>query len=581
MVTVTLRAKKITDSGMMSMYFSGTSGITSGRAEEVDRLVPILRNTSLPDGSAHVINPGEKIGIYLPHLNVDVGRAIFGGSGTIKIGNNMMVATGFYQIEIINATTKAVIKNTVATASPVNVNTLTNPSSTVSLDCPPLPIDENLGGIIVALHFLAGGTGQLFIQNTTNVIPTQGEGRAWTQTTGGSTATFTNENPKMDIKGQGAPIGLQDQSLGASSMSYGLRRPYTSGTSGYVWYNYQRFGGITIPQGATINSAIMTLRTSGSGTYMDAYIKAVDDKSFSLPNPRQSYAAAANGQPPGTPNVGTRIKSQLIERTGTVGGIKGQNAVPWLKKTATPTQDSSKLVQFGTGAGTQRRRGDAEENFDVKDLVQNLVNKFNYSDDSMFFNIGLRKGTPTGYSQGGSVFTGRGIYQRIDSIFNKQTIFSPNQNRHVNSGGTYTAPGTTATSQGVSTFVPKLVIDFTAVSPSTDFPFTADSLLFLGAYLRSCYEVDARLIVSGPAHEGFEVAEAILAYLNANGDSTGFVLLASVINPTTGRVYTNHAIKSSIGYLQSTNQITGNPYVPPLPEPGGSFNFKKTTWSIV
>ncbi len=78
----------------------------------------------------------------------------------------------------------------------------------------------------------------------------------------------------------------------------------------------------------------------------------------------------------------------------------------------------------------------------------------------------------------------------------------------------------------------------------------------------------------------FEVAEAIIDYLAFNGDKTGTELLDELINPVTGNPYNHGAIKNSIGYLNRTAQIVGNPYVPPQAETG-AYNFQNTTWTLV
>lgn len=117
------------------------------------------------------------------------------------------------------------------------------------------------------------------------------------------------------------------------------------------------------------------------------------------------------------------------------------------------------------------------------------------------------------------------------------------------------------------------------VSPTKLANFSADALVDVGVMTNTLpFTVDTFVSPDDPDQE-FEVAEALLDYLAFNGDKTGTELLAEVINPVTGLPFNHGAIKNSIGYLNRTAQIVGNPYVP-LQSETGAYNFKKTTWTV-
>lgn len=302
-----------------------------------------------------------------------------------------------------------------------------------------------------------------------------------------------------------------------------------------------KFPAITIPQGATINSAVLTY-----------YVKTVYVKNAPRPIfPPLEVKGINTHQPTPDPSWLTPTYPQSQGATSVFAQWNKNN---WVKDTLSATLKATKTMTTYSATGYNAR----PEAFDVKDIVQRLVDQFAYSNDAMYFDMRPKK---------------RGPYPTIitwEASF--YGIYTFGQN-----------PSTPATSYGNGPHVTKLIIDFSAAVETTH-DFTVDAIPLLAPYLRSCTKQDAILIQGGPPpppHIGFEVAEAILDYLTTNGDKTGFELLTEVINPVSGRPYTNHSIKNSIGWLQSTNQITGNPYVPPLPEPGGSFNFKKTTWTIV
>jgi hypothetical protein len=322
--------------------------------------------------------------------------------------------------------------------------------------------------------------------------------------------------------------------------------------------SYHTFTGITIPQGSIINSAIITFYTRKFSPAPIMQVNVVDAlNGFTIPLGPSSFWNSAQ-----------TVMSKFLRRTATVGS----KTTSFMQTTPTGTKREKATFQPFESVGYNFNWLDVRPaNPDVTNLVQRLVDQFDYNNDKMMFTVeedfpNTKNGFPPNSTNKVSIYT-----HYIYSGTPFQTTKLP-------------LAGGTPTSQGTSALSPKLVIDYTAPAPATTSDFTVDAIPLLAPYLRSCTKQDAILISTGPPpppHIGFEVAEAILDYLTTNGDKTGFELLAEVINPTTGRPYTNHAIKNSIGWLQSTNQITGNPYVPPLPEPGGSFNFKKTTWTIV
>lgn len=586
MVVITLRAKEPQDQGTIYQYWSSQSlpqiptsvDINNGKATFWTRQEFGLNGTPV------TLNPGEKVGHQtdtskgLEYRNTG---ALGEQTNSIRISNLNGLATGTVRLELYRADTKALI----IVGTNVDVTTIQNSTTGDDNLAESLigntPYTEITGGVIVAAHFFAGGTGSLLITTTNFVGGGPKDGTLARQSTGGSWTRTSSIQPKGRVVAQ-LNRPENKNMFQASTMYYTLRRPYTSGTTGYTMQSYYNLKGITIPIGSTINSAVLTIRHGrvdlfGGISTMYGQIKAVDDKSFSLPQPNVTY-------PPGQVNPTLGYERVVHRTTG--------SAVPFLKTTGAGTQTLTApftMTEY-IPTGAPPPVGGKEKTFDLQAIVQALVNKFDYNNDSMFFQLGL---TPSLNGSSGSSLSMRAVmYSRLDSVKNHITNGQTGTGNEIGPG----TPETTATSQGVSTYVPKLVIDFTAGAPPVDFPFTADALLFLGEYLRSCSEVDAILeqgfvtnnllftvdtFVSPDDPGGdFEVAEAILDYLAFNGDKTGFELLAEVINPVTGNPYKNHAIKNAIGYLERENQITGNPFVPP-PSETGAYNFKKTTWTLV
>jgi len=718
MVIVTLRAKTIEDQGRIYQLWSS---ISTGQPAQVaqDALVKNAQGTVWQNAQtgtttgSHLISPGEKIGVVLPTNNVLDYHTIRNDTQQMRVGKTAG-ATGLMRFELYRADTKALIKlSDKADVDVSTLNDLTTAGNTETSAFVSTGINNpQTGGVILVMHFLAGGTGTIGVPLKTTVAGTLNDGRVISQSTGGAWVTHLMEQPNFRVN-FGSAFSIRYM-ISASSMYYTLSKPFTTSTSsGSQNRMYQRFQGITIPIGATITSAVLTFRTGKSvlASFIGS-VKAVDDKSFSLPNP--DYTRGSTGAATGSP---TSVRDELILRipvpfynqpsnatwatsadgayegqnlpvngkvvrttiplcrqAGAVGDVRGvilkdlvagqpgqtvvvvsdntvplsslpvspttkdvtftftsapvlnetvfvgvqlinatigffegrrndpgtgagnwwnktsgnwsdasgfgdftskiyyeTSPVPFLKKTATPTLDSTKTFTQSLQTTTGNEFGAHEKVIDLTTMVQNLVNKFDYNNDSMFFQLGVKPGANG--STGSSVNARLRVYQLANSIQNKLTNVPSNGPAQNKLGGE-----TTATSQGVSTYVPKLVIDFVVAVVTDEIEFDADAVLTIDSFLRSCIEVDGILSVGGgPPIDDFEVALAILANLTANGDQTGFQLLDTTINPVTGQPYNNGIIKNSIGYLNRTNQITGNPYFPSE----GAYNFKKTTWTVV
>ncbi len=485
---VTLRAKDMADSGMMAQYFSGTS-LTSGYVWNRGR-VRIIRNESQPAGTPVTISPGESIGIILPNSGSRDGFGKFNFS-RLSLGKSVG-ATGTFTFKQYRASDKVLKAGFETQLFPITNGdvaslAVTPATTTQNFNFSGSPPDETNGGLVIVVEFLAGGTGTLSL-NTVSVIPTKPEdGYLVKRSTAGAWSTLTAAEPlRMQIYGN-AGRGLVAADVYAYYLTLGMEQAYTTGTSGYARQeHYTRFKGITIPQGSTINSAILTYRTTSVfPAVLGMKLRAVNDKSFSLPNP--SYSRGDRQGAIGSP---TSIRSQLIKRTA---------GVPFVKKTATPTADLTVPVTFKTTTltATGNGWGRNEKTVDVIALVQRLVNDFDYNNDSMFLQLGLIPGTPTGVSTGYRS-TSMGIYTKGVSTFNKQSVVPFTSNTaFIGQSGAFRDPNTyfrgnpggetTATSQGASIYVPKLVIDFTAGGGATDLDYVVDALLlYQGAVHGQC-----------------------------------------------------------------------------------------------
>lgn len=475
MVTITLRSKEQTDQGTIYEYwYSGTP--TPGYDRVQNRGAELLSNQPIVGGLGAFVTilPGEKVGIGVFTSQSFDYHGVWDGSGqNVLLRKGTLGTSGPMQIELYRADTKALIAIGTPTFDAVSLGgpgtgSFTNRNN----NFPPITTySPNPGGVLVVAHFLAGGIGNIEYGLTPNVTPAPIDGQLVKQLTGGTWNTYTSKQA-----GGGVQIGArnpgqtnQGHNISAANMSTNLQQG-AGGSSGYVRTQFVKFRGITIPMGATINSAIMTLRYGFNPQFFNAEVKAVDDKSFTLPSPMISRGGWTDGTFTGSGSP-TSVHSQLINRTA---------GVPWLKKTATPTLDSVKAFTLstvadpGTAGGTDIK-GIYEKTIDMAVMIQNLVNKFDYSNDSMFFNIGIQPGV-----NGTNVNIEANIYSLNDSIRN-----------HINpvptgfNNGVPPVLETTATSQGASIYVPKLVIDFTSVQIPV---------------LRSCRTVDALLIAQGAVH---------------------------------------------------------------------------------
>ncbi len=483
---VTLRAKDMDQNGFMAQYFSGAT-LTSGYVWNRGR-TRLIRNEHFGSGGTVTIAPGESIGIILPNSGMRDASASFNFNRLTM--SKSVGATGTFEFKQYRASDKTLKVGSETQLFPITNGDVASLSTTPTLQMfnfKGSPPDETLGGLIVVVEFLAGGTGTIGIEKTA-VAPTKPEdGYMAKKSTGGAWSTITGSQPGMQIYGK-AWKGLAYQDIYAFYLTYGLSQAYTTGTSGYARQeHYSHFKGITIPQGSTINSAIITLSMSQSfPPQFDMRMRAVNDKSFALPNPTGSRGGHNGGL--GSP---TSIRSQLIKRTA---------GVPFVKKTATPTADLTVPVILRNTTMTVggNEWGNNARDIDVQTIVQKLVNSFDYNNDSMFFQLGIPPGTPTGVSTG-YVSSQIKVYTRANSTFNKATVVPYTTNPAGNQQGQFRDPNkdgflgavpggeVTATSQGVSTRVPKLVIDFTAGGGATDLNFVADAmLLYQGAVFGQC-----------------------------------------------------------------------------------------------
>jgi len=501
MVTITLRAKEMGDSGVIYQYwyssqFTAPQAPLFGSVKNVEdrRLARFFTAPTVYEPFA----PGEKIGIgfFIP-TSIDYRNPIQNTSPHRFVLQNIGgTATGTIQFELYNATTKALITSDPTTINVATLNASPGDTSTPFTLEALTKFAPITGGAYYVAHFLAGGTGSVGLALTNNVTPAPKDGQVVKQLTGGTWTTQTNKQPfghwyanlryahnfKGDIYAYGMDKNLQQV--------FGTTTSYV----GFTNESYHRFGGITIPIGSTINSAILTIRhglvkvnNPLALTTAKGRIKAVDDKSFTLSVPQATYP---RGSIPGNNDIYTK----LIKRT--TGG-----AIPFLQTTGAGTNDFTKeftMTDYNPPGEDRYAQGPKSIATDVTAMVQALVDKFDYSDDSMFFQMGLKPDQAqwnTSY-----VLFEMQIYTRAISVFN-----------HVNPvnfptgltplPGTLQVPETTATSQGVSTFIPKLVIDFSAPAGTT-VDFDVDAIL-IPAPTQVDFDVDA--ILSGANQVDFDV----------------------------------------------------------------------------
>jgi len=394
------------------------------------------------------VGPGDSIGIFINN-----GKAFrFGRVFVTGIRNVGGTGTGTVRCKVYDVQSGALI----STSSVPNLdlsafNDLGGGGSIFNFPLPQNAVGVGAQGVYVVLELDAGGSGLMGLRINTNATPTVLQGQRATRI-GGVFAVNTTESPVFHLwdLDQWVPNELQWQSMTPQGSLP------ASGTTGYRDTAYHRFKGITIPQGAIINTALLALQV---GTHMNSSqqtlpwkfgIKAVDDKSFSLPSPSISYTSYDS------------IHSKLEFRSA---------GVPFLKKTATPTQDLS-VTSSITPTTTAPSQYDPDEAkvIDVKTIVQALVNKFDYDNDSMFFQIAGKIGVVAN-----AYFNQMFIYTKNDSSSRRHSAMTGDVNHQ--------SPKTTETSYGSSKLLPRLTVDFSLpVNPPV---------------LRSCRLVDAILIAKG------------------------------------------------------------------------------------
>lgn len=270
--------------------------------------------------------------------------------------------------------------------------------------------------------------GNLYVKYSTGRVPTS------------ASATYYPPFGGNGVRGSGF-TGSEPQTTYSTSMTNGIHR----------------FQGITIPQFATIDSAILTIwgRNKYGQTTFKLGMKAINEKQMSDAFP---------------------VSFDSMTNPTTVRDLMFPHRTNFVKKTATPTADASVTKEItATYHGNSSTWFDepAVAEWDVQELVQNLVNNFDYNVDDMIFQIGPKVGL-TGTDFENSFYTLNNFSQTGNPPSSKYYSTSPP------SGTTkyQTAPGT-----GVSIRVPKLVINF--------------SIPVTGPVLRSCRTVDALLVKRG------------------------------------------------------------------------------------
>ena len=212
------------------------------------------------------------------------------------------------------------------------------------------------------------------------------------------------------------------------NFAYGLvtGSAYSSGTNGRLQGTLTRFKGITIPIGATINSAIIS----------QWYWR---QPSINVANVRMRAVNSQNATPTTVSAIAPSDAYALMTRTN------------WVKDTGSVTITES--TGFSSLTNSSVAQGSNLKTWDVKTMVQRLVDQFAYVNQSMFFD---QRPFPTDQ--------GQNIY------------FYANQDYPQGSPGT---------SYGAGPQVTKLVIDFSV--PVTEKTFIADAmLLYQGAVWGQC-----------------------------------------------------------------------------------------------
>ncbi len=226
-----------------------------------------------------------------------------------------------------------------------------------------------------------------------------------------------------------------------------------------VWTTFR---GITIPQGANIISAVLSIvhqKVAGTQLIMQANVWESNDAKV---NNASTYP------------YGNTIYARFMAHT--FGGAG--NKPPLMMTTPTGTK-REKVVFTKTSASSPTQWPNVTtHDLDVKNMVQRLVDQFAYVNQAMTFQL-------AGDFPNATQYTGTDLYAAIYTHYMYAGGFAPKV--------------TTATSQGTSIYSPKLVIDY-SIAATIDEEFTVDAIPLLGPYLRSCRTVDALLIAQGSVH---------------------------------------------------------------------------------
>jgi len=432
--TITMKADTQEDSGQIYLAGSPTTWPSDGYVINKQRSAAEVISNTTGVGTGRTLLPGDAYGVFLPmteRLDVAIIR--------LQASNS---ATGTVVAKVYDASTKILLK----TGDSFDASLL-NTFQTIAIPIPELLTNAGSGYYIV-WEFQAGGTGTITMFPTTDVVSAT-TGQVVERVSGVWTEQPALQAPRVQVNKRN---GLMPQGKAGWVSMTGNGLIATSGTDGGRSSRYHRFGGITIPMGATINTATLSLHIRGTdnGAYpFKQQMKAVNDKSFTLPNPLTSHTSYAT------------ILSLLEQRTGTL-------AVPFVKNTAgTLTLDVTQTLPTTTGAFGDRP---LTQNWDVKVIVQRLVDQFDYVSDSMFFQVGglLNQGVGGSYS----------------SFFQQTYTQEDFATRDINFKGKNPNPVffyklTTATTLGSSILIPKLVIDFSVGGATVDSTFEADAMLLV------------------------------------------------------------------------------------------------------
>lgn len=244
--------------------------------------------------------------------------------------------------------------------------------------------------------------------------------------------------------------------------SNGEPTPQTTGGDPAEWRNfYQRFQGITIPMGATINSATLRHYYNAQGnstTKPKVEVKAINAKIS--PNLTFASPTLMNNQDGGPPDFIGSIYGKIHNRTDfvkTTGSalLKATQQIPYLTTTS-----------IYASYATPSKIGGTPVTFDVQAIIQRLVDQFDYNNEDMFFDVRLAEDV------GNVPFinaNAAGGGPAIVSLYRIQNNGTPS-----------------ATSYGQGQKVARLLIDFSApVVPETT--ILADAmLLYQGAVHGQC-----------------------------------------------------------------------------------------------